>query len=118
MNKSLLRTITFFLLSLTILFTAACGASFQTGAAWDPEESKIFDDGVDLIDAPAKLQGQWAYMAQQELSKRTELADTIAVISLSSVQTDQNMNSVEKKHLQVHVQSVAKRIFGAVQNKI
>jgi hypothetical protein len=83
--------------------TGCGGASFQTGAPWDPKESRFFDDGVDVIDDMKKIDGEFAYRQEDELTGRTNLADLIAEVEISSMQTTRDVDGGEQKRMDVRI---------------
>ena len=73
-----------------------CGGGFAAGRPWDAaNEATVFDDGIDVIDDPAKLSGEWAFRARRDLESRSNLADMVAVVTIISVQTMKDVDGVE-----------------------
>ncbi len=92
---------------MTVLVSlAGCGGAFKTGDSWDPKESRMFDDGVDLLQDISKLSGEWEYQAEQELEARTHLADMVAVVSVLAVQTNEDLEGIESKKIEVRIEDI------------
>ena len=85
---------------------AGCGGSFKTGDSWDPKESRLFDDGVDLLQDISKLSGQWEYQAEQELEARAHLADMVAVVNILTVQTNEDLEGIESKKIDARIEEI------------
>ena len=95
---------------LAALCSLGCGGGgFQAGNPWDPAESKVFDDGLDLIDDLSKLSGEWAYRSEEQLDARVNLADLVAVISINSVQTTENLEGAQAKRIEA---PIARSLYG------
>ncbi|MDD5309029.1 MAG: hypothetical protein PHU25_17085 [Deltaproteobacteria bacterium] len=94
-------------IGFTLLATCACagcgGAAFATGAPWDPKESRFFDDGVDVIDDMKRIDGEFAYRQEDELTGRVNLADLIAEVEIATLQTTRDMDGGEQKRMDVRV---------------
>jgi hypothetical protein len=85
------------------LLAAGCGGGFKVGAAWNPNEARFFDDGVDLIKQPSKLGGEWAYNHQEELDARVNLGDLVAVVEVLTLQTATDIEGQEAKRIEIRV---------------
>ncbi len=92
------------------LFTVACGTAFKTGNPWNPGESRLFDDGIDLLADPGKLSGKWGYEAENELDARSNLADMVAVVEILSVQTNTDLDGKQAKRIAI---KVVKTLYGS-----
>jgi hypothetical protein len=92
-----------------------CGGGFAVGRPWDAaSEATVFDDGIDLVDDPAKLSGEWAFRARQEIDARSNLADMIAVVSIGSVQTTKDMDGTEARRIDARVIDT---VYGSAPDK-
>jgi hypothetical protein len=90
---------------------AGCGGGFTAGRDWDPAtEATVFDDGIDLIDDPAKLSGEWEFQARQDVDARSNLADMVAVVNILSVQTTKDVDGTEAQRIDARVE---KTMYGA-----
>jgi hypothetical protein len=82
------------------LAASACGGGFVAGRAWDAEaEATIFDDGVDLVDDPAKLSGEFEDGARRALEIRAATADLTALVEVTSIQTTKDVDGTEARRI-------------------
>ena len=89
---------------LTLIGFSYCGgASVKLGEPWRPEESPFFDDGVDLVKDLSSLSGEWAYRHKNWLEGRIQLADVVAIVEITSVQTKTDVDGREVKRIDVLV---------------
>ncbi len=91
------------------VWSTACGGGFLFGAAFQPDEAEFFDDGVDLMDDPGKLAGQWAVSYGDRFDARVSLADLVARVEVVSVHTNRDIDGVEAKRITV---AVVEQIYG------
>lgn len=95
------------LLLLAVLVSlTGCGGAFKTGESWDPRESRMFDDGVDLLQDISKLSGEWEYQAEQELEARAHLADMVAIVNVLAVQTNEDLEGIESKKIEARIDDI------------
>ncbi len=76
-------------LSLAALGLVACGAAIppaRVTSPTTPEELRVFEHGVDLVDDPEILAGQWRASWGAELEQRVGAADVIELVRVNSVQ--------------------------------
>jgi hypothetical protein len=76
-------------LSLAGLGLAACGASVpavRVTSPTTPAELRVFDHGVDLVDDPEILAGQWRESWGEELQTRVGGSDVIELVRVNSAQ--------------------------------
>lgn len=81
-----LRLLSFSIASLGL---AACGAAappVRVTSPTTPAELRVFDHGVDLVDDPEILAGQWRESWGAELQTRVGSADIIALVRVNSAQ--------------------------------
>jgi len=91
-----------------------CGGGFAAGRPWDAAmEATVFDDGIDVVDNPAKLSGEWAFRARRDLEARSNLADMVAVVTIMSVQTMRDVDSNEARRVDARVE---KALYGSSPN--
>lgn len=98
--------------AIAAVFTAslaACGGGFRPGAAFQPNEARFFDDGIDIMRDPSKLGGQWSVSYGREFDARVSLSDLVAVVEVVSVQTNRDIDGLEAKRITV---AVVEEIFG------
>jgi hypothetical protein len=81
----------------------------DVGEPWDSKEAPFFDDGVDVIKDPQALSGEWAYRQRNWLEGRIQLADTISIVNIQSVQTKTDVEGNSVKRIDV---AVVKPIYG------
>lgn len=92
-----------------------CGGEFKVGRPWDAaSEASVFDDGIDLIDDPAKLSGEWAFRAREDLDARSSLADLVAVVTIASVQTTKDMDGAEARRVDTRIEKI---LYGQAPEK-
>jgi len=85
----------------------------DVGAPWDSKEAPFFDDGVDIIRDPMSLSGEWAFRQRNWLDGRVQLADSIAVVEISSVQTASDAEGRHSKRIEV---AVIEQLYGKNPN--
>src|SRR4051794_29404001 len=77
-----------------LLAVAGCGGSqgmhgkLRPSSEFTPRDSGLFEDGVDLIDDPQGLEGQWRDDWENDLNERIARSDVIAVGSVNTLRTD------------------------------
>jgi hypothetical protein len=79
--------------SFVVCLLCACGGASATGAVhpsspFTESDAKLFEDGVDFLADPDALQGQWAVDWETEMRSRIGLADTVAVVTVTTLRTD------------------------------
>lgn len=89
--------------SAAVLLASGCGGGFKVGSPWNPNESRFFDDGIDLIKEPSKLGGEWAYNHEEELDARVNLGDLTALVSVLTVQTATDLEGKEAKRIEAQI---------------
>jgi hypothetical protein len=110
MEDSMRRSCAIAIAALSVV-TAGCGGGFTVGRDWDPAaEATVFDDGIDVVDDPAKLSGEWAFRARQDLDERSNLADMVAVVNILSIQTTKDVDGTEAQRIDARVERV---LYGA-----
>ncbi len=76
-------------LSLAALGLLGCGAALppaRVTSPTTPEELRVFEHGVDLVDDPEILAGQWRESWGAELQQRVGAADVIELVRVNSAQ--------------------------------
>ena len=92
-----------------------CGGGFAVGRPWDAAtEATVFDDGIDVVDDPAKLSGEWAFRERENLNARSNLADFVAVVSITSIQTMKDVDGTEARRIDTRVMNI---IYGTTPGK-
>jgi len=82
---------------------AGCGGGFKVGKSWDPGESRLFDDGIDVVENMSSLSGKWEFDMKNELDARVNLADTVAIVEVTAVQTNEDLDGIESRKLNSRV---------------
>lgn len=108
------RSYTISLFIAVLVSLAGCGGAFKAGDSWDPKESRMFDDGVDLVQDISGLSGEWEYQAEQELEARSHLSDMVAVVSVLAVQTNEDLEGIETRKIEARIEDI---IYGAAPGK-
>lgn len=79
-------------MALVAVSQTACGASappMRVTSPTTPADLRVFDHGVDLVDDPDILGGQWRESWGEELQARVGAADLIQLVRLNSAQATQ-----------------------------
>lgn len=98
--------------SLCVAFGGAVGCTktqVDVGAPWDVKEAAFFDDGMDFVKDPESLSGEWAFRHRNLLEGRIQLADSVAVVEVKTVQTKTDVEGREVKRIDV---SIAEQLYG------
>jgi hypothetical protein len=81
-------------ISPTTLVAALLGAVVACGGAsavnvtpTTPEQRRVLDHGVDFVEDPEVLEGQWRQDWSRELELRISAADIVAIVDVLSIQT-------------------------------
>jgi hypothetical protein len=73
-------------------FVTACGGSHQGGptvsSPFEPRDAQLFDDGMDLMEDPDSLHGQWRADWEHELTERIERSDVVVEGEVVAVHAD------------------------------
>jgi hypothetical protein len=76
------------------LAVAGCGGSqgmhgkVRPSSEFTPRDTGLFEDGVDLIEDPQGLEGQWRDDWENDLNERIARSDVIALGSVNTLNTD------------------------------
>lgn len=98
-----------------VLFSAGCGgASFSVGPPWRSDDAVFFDDGIDLIENPTVLSGAWGDRQKNRTEGRIQLADVIAAVEISAVQSDIDMDKNEARRIDV---TVLETLYGFLKDR-
>jgi hypothetical protein len=94
-----------------------CGASLQGPSVSSPftqRDASLFDDGVDLMQDPDALHGQWREDWERELTERMERSDVVFEGVLLAVQVDSDPDQRESYRALISVGKVHRGdLFGA-----
>src|SRR5215471_9682613 len=86
----------------------ACAGQSNTTAArvtspFTATDSKLFDDGVDLVSDPDGLGGRWAEDWNTEMRDRVQRSDLIALVTVTTLLTDIDPEGHTTHRLVVHI---------------
>ena len=103
---SMIRTIS--VLSLLSTAFAGCGSSTPqvVVSPMTPEAEVAFENGVDFIDDPSLLEGSWLDNWESDIEHRVTLADVIAIVRITTVRRDTDLERHDTYHLAVAIESV------------
>jgi hypothetical protein len=102
----MIRTVLLALL-LCVPLTAGCGSSAPqiVVSPMTPEAEASFENGVDFIDDPSLLEGSWLDNWESDIEHRVTLADAIAVVTVTTVRRDTDLEHHDTYHLAISVES-------------
>lgn len=95
------------LLAVTVSF-AACGSApvRPTITPMTPEAELAFENGIDFIDDPMLLEGNWLEDWEQEIARRVELCDAVLVVRVTAVQQNVDLDRNLSYRLVGHIETV------------
>ncbi|MCS6857057.1 MAG: hypothetical protein NZM37_05050 [Sandaracinaceae bacterium] len=89
------------------LFLGACGSGKGIVVRpMGPEEALLFDNGVDLIQTPNLLQGNWLESWEQETEQRVKESDLIAVVRIDTFSSDVSPSGERSHRLHTHIEAI------------
>jgi hypothetical protein len=98
----------FVLVLLALL--AACGASPPPAAVvtspFTAEHEPLFEGGMDLVRDPRVLEGQWLETWEDEIVRRVDLADVVAIVTIRTLRTDLDLERRQTYRLMAQVDRV------------
>lgn len=104
------------LLALVLVpLAASCAGSVPGPEVTSPftaRDEKLFDDGLDLMEDPDALHGQWREDWENELSDRLERADAIVEGEVIAVHADQNPDKRVNYRVVISVRKVHRGQLG------
>lgn len=79
-------------LCVVVLLAAGCGGSgaMRVSSPFNQELAAYFDDAVDFIAAPDRLEGRWADEWMAETQQRVRSADLITRVRVETLHSDQD----------------------------
>jgi hypothetical protein len=99
----------FFLALALVGCGIACGAHSSRGpqvrSEFTLDDAKLFEDGVDLIETPEQLEGQWKLDWDRDLDRRINQSDTIALGTVSTLRTDTDLEHRTNYQIVMNVES-------------
>lgn len=97
-------------LLLPLVLAAACGGPQETVAVvsspFTEEHAAVFEDGLDLVRDPRLLDGPYLESWEDELGRRVDLADVIALVTVRTLRTDVDLERRRTYRLITHVDRV------------
>ncbi|MBN2343973.1 MAG: hypothetical protein JXX29_11965 [Deltaproteobacteria bacterium] len=80
------------------VLTGACSKQVHVvGKPFQPTEERFFDDGMDVIADSSSLSGQFGFETREDLDARSNLADVVALVTVSTVQTNEMASGAERR---------------------
>lgn len=83
------------ILSLLLLLLVACGGSQASELVFAPftaEHEPVFENGLDMVRDPGGLGGAWLTSWEEELDRRVSLADAVALVTVTTIRTDTDLD--------------------------
>ncbi len=99
-------------LFVTCALSAGCGGGIQSirvSGEFTAEHAELFEDGFDFVKEPASLDGKWLQSWQQEIQKRVDYSDLVAVVTVNTLRTDVDP---ERQTSYRVVAEIERRIYG------
>lgn len=85
----------------------ACGGSQATEravTAFTAEHESVFENGLDMVQDPSALGGGWLTSWEEELDQRVTLADAVALVTVTTIRTDTDLERRDTLRLVAHVE--------------
>ncbi len=76
---------------------------------------RAFDNGLDLIENPTSLEGAWLRDWEEEIDRRVSLSDVVALVRITTLRVDVDLNRRETYRLIAHVE---RQRHGELPNEI
>lgn len=91
-----------------LTLVASCGASAPRIVATPMTEAEVvvFENGVDYIDDPTLLEGNWLETWDREIELRVRSADVVAYVRITTMRTDTDLEHRNTHRLIAHLDSV------------
>jgi hypothetical protein len=98
-----------------VLCAAGCGGAFSSvGPPWRSEDAQFFDDGIDLIENPTVLSGAWGDRQKNWTEGRIQLADVVAAVEISAVQSEVDVDKNEARRIDAVVSDI---LYGSLKDR-
>lgn len=88
------------------LAVAGCGPAAPPIVVTGPftaEHEAAFENGVDYIDDPTILEGSWLRTWENDVDRRVQLADAVALVTITTLRQDVDLDRHETYRLIAHV---------------
>jgi len=82
---------------------AAAAPTLRVSGPLTEEHAHAFENGADFIDNPSLLEGSWLRTWQEDLDRRVSLADAVAVVTVSTLRHDVDLEQRETYRVIAHV---------------
>ncbi|MBX7191517.1 MAG: hypothetical protein K1X94_05645 [Sandaracinaceae bacterium] len=92
----------------TLLGLASCGGSAPRIVVTPitTAQRAVFENGVDFIDDPTLLEGNWLETWEQEIDLRVRSSDIVAYVRVTTMRTDTDLERHETHRLVAHIDSL------------
>jgi hypothetical protein len=107
------RALVFFLLLMSSASCAGTVPGPEVTSPFTARDEQLFDDGVDLMEDPDALHGQWREDWEHELSGRFERSDAIVEGEVVAVHADENPDKRVNFRVVMNVRKVHRGHLGA-----
>jgi hypothetical protein len=91
------------------LFVSACGSTQKgptVSSPFEPRDAQLFDDGMDLMEDPDSLHGQWRADWEGELTERIERSDAVVEGTVVAVHADSDPDKRTSYRVVLNVERV------------
>jgi hypothetical protein len=90
------------------LFVASCGGAAPRRAIvpMTPEAELSFENGLDFIDDPSILEGNWLEDWERDIAQRVELCEAVLVVRITAVQQNVDLERNLSYRLVAHIDTV------------
>ena len=98
----------------TSLTASACGSTSTARVARPitAAQAAVYDNGIDYVDNPALLEGNWLETWEREIDQRVTDSDVVSYVTISTIRTDADLERRETFRLTAHSDSIR---FGTVE---
>ena len=102
------RTLALGLVLATSLAASACGSTSSQFVARPitAAQAAVYDNGIDYVDNPSLLEGQWLETWEREIDQRVTEADAVSYVTISTIRTDADLERRETFRLTAHSDSI------------
>lgn len=92
----------------SVALLAACGGAppRRTIVPMTPEAELSFENGIDFIDDPSILEGNWLEDWERDIAQRVELCDAVLVVRVTAVHQNVDLERNSSYRLVAHIETV------------